>query len=428
MDALFIYTLFDDKTNRPRCVGIKDGDRIIIRDLFRPGAGKRLNTIFSSIKLVRELILVADSSGRKIVTSNFKRYLAAFDLPLRTEAYNVYDLHLPHVSPRQSRADDIKIITKILDKMSKQRPKDYQRIIANASVVYQDLEQRGITINYVPKYPKWSTNTFSGRSKTTGCNIQGWSEHDRIMPPGAVDSDVLIHFDWICADIRVASLLSSDAALQAAFDESDPYNAMMGVLNNEMDALTRDECKLYLLKSINSMDFSSLVLTEVYPDLGNWIRDCRNAAQEPGGYLETILGRRFRAASARNEFAVLNGVMQGSVVHAMQRVIREIWEDMPHRLVAEIHDSLVVASDRSNISSVINKVVSVMLYPLKGLVRSNPAFPVKVSVGSKWRAWKPFATYRSTGVEYVKEKQDQPTAEDQKETHSQAASKRKTSC
>ena len=50
---------------------------------------------------------------------------------------------------------------------------------------------------------------------------------------------------------------------------------------------------------------TSVALTEVYPRLGSWIRRCKEKSSD-GGYLETILKRRFRRAHAKNELAVLN--------------------------------------------------------------------------------------------------------------------------
>jgi DNA polymerase I-like protein with 3'-5' exonuclease and polymerase domains len=106
------------------------------------------------------------------------------------------------------------------------------------------------------------------------------------------------------------------------------------------------------------------------------------------------LGRKFRLAHAKNELAVLNGVMQGSVAHAMQSVVWKIWKSIGTRLITEIHDSLVVASSRQDVSDTIDLVSKVMLHPFKGIVDTNPAFPLKVSIGKKWKKWKLLRVYR----------------------------------
>jgi len=407
MRDLFIYTLFD-KQGRPRCTGVKVGNDIKIYELFRPGDRKTIATINKHRKLIRALIINANQKCRVII-SDFKSHISAFDLPLELQQYNIYDLHLPDFSCSDSVHKDIEIVKKVLYKMSNSRISEYQKIYANAAVVYQDLQNRGLKNNYNDVFPIWSQKTFSGRSKTTGFNIQGYTEPFQILPPNVDDKSVLIHFDWICADIRVASLLSGDVELQNSFVSSDPYTYMMKIINsNSTQQITRDECKIFLLKAINSMEFDNIALTSIYPTLGDWIIKSGVTIDQVGGYLETILGRRFRMAhvkSAKNgRLAVLNGAMQGSVANGMQNVVRRVWEKLRNRIVAEIHDSLIVSSAPTNqeIKSTIDTVTKIMLYPFDGLLPSNPSFPLKVSIGKKWRKWKLFAIYRHSGVEYVK--------------------------
>ena len=90
---LYVFTLFDSKTGRPRCTGIKNGDQVILRDLFRPGAGKSIYSIDNNKKLIRKIILTANSQRRPIVLSDFKAHLTAFDILLDQRAYHIYDLH-----------------------------------------------------------------------------------------------------------------------------------------------------------------------------------------------------------------------------------------------------------------------------------------------------------------------------------------------
>lgn len=408
MKPLYVYTLFDPKTNKPRCIGIKDGDSLIIKELYKgKGSGNPLAKVLNNIEKIRKLITKSEFK-RPIVLSDFKRHIEAFGLEYSTRQLEVYDYHLPDVAPPTEEGRDIRLVTKVLDKMSTQKPRYYQKVLANAQIVYHDLERRGVEINHEPFFPKWSTKTFSGRSKTTGVNLQGWSDHDIVRPPGYNEKDVLIHFDWICADIRVASLLSKDEILRESFVESDPYQKMLDILHSDGDtSVSRDECKLNLLRAINSMDFTSVVLTDIYQDLGRWIRRSKEQAREEGGYLQTILHRKFRTAQAKNELAVLNGVMQGSVAQAMQCVIRRVWERFPSKIVTDIHDSLVVAchSDPSEIRATMSAVADIMLHPFEGVLKSNPAFPVKVSIGKKWKKWTTVKIHREAGVENVAKEQ-----------------------
>jgi hypothetical protein len=388
-------------------------------ELYRPGEQKKLHKIFEQRDIIHRLILLSGAKGRPVVLSDFKAHIRAFELPRDpNEHYTVYDLHLPDVKSTGSRQGDHALVRKILAKMANASVREYQHVLANAAVVYQDLEDKGILRNYTKESPIWSQKTFSGRSKTTGFNIQGYSEEDKIRTTAMKDDAVLIHFDWICADIRVASILSQDQNLQKAFEESDPYIMMMDELNKGIKngQLTRDECKTYLLKSINSMDFTSIALTKVYPQLGDWIGRCKHTLGRENGYLETLLRRRFRRAQAKNDLAVLNGVMQGSVAHAMQLTIRKIWERIPYCLVAEIHDSLVISCQPHprRIIEAIDTVSEIMLHPFYGVLKANPAFPLKVSVGKRWKKWRTMRIYRESGITNVQQsKQDEGSSESQ---------------
>ncbi len=420
MNDLYIYTLFESG-GRPKSTGILIGNNVHIYDFYRPGAQRPIGIINKQIEIIRELIKAAYRKGVRIVTSDFKSHLTAFDLPLEIHPYNVYDLHLPTLPSMDSQTKSEDVLRKILEKMKNARIYEYQKIFANAAVVYQDLENRGLTNNYERVYPAWSQKTFSGRSKTSGFNIQGFTDHHLVLPPGASDKDIIIHFDWICADIRVASLLSGDKKLQLSFDTSAPYTHMMNEINlSSLQKITREECKILLLKSINSMDFTSVALTHTYQELGDWILRCKKAMQEKGGYLETILKRRFRVAHAKNDLAVLNGAMQGSVAHGMQNVIRYVWERLGNRIITEIHDSLIVSApaDSAEIRSIINIIAPRMLYPFDGVLPANPHFPFKVSIGNKWRKWKLHAIYRKSGIEYVKTNQNKESTKSSAETTS----------
>jgi DNA polymerase I-like protein with 3'-5' exonuclease and polymerase domains len=181
---------------------------------------------------------------------------------------------------------------------------------------------------------------------------------------------------------------------------------MMHEINaNSEQSITRDESKLFLLKSINSMDFTSEALADVYPGLGRWIRQIRNQLQIEDGYVETILKRKFLLCNAKNILAALNAAMQGSVAHAMQAVIRRIWEQFGARLITEIHDSLVIScpAQFKYVEQIMDDVANIMLRPFVDIMGDNsPVFPVNVSIGKKWKTWKLCRIYRENGVYRVK--------------------------
>ena len=389
MRYLYIFTLFDPASGRPRCTGIRAGSKTIIKDLYRPGAGKTYRAIADARKEIKKIILETNKNNKPIVISDFKSHIKQFELPLLHSQYDVYDVHLPDIKPSKNQAKDNVIVRSVLDKMQKVNVKEYHKILANASVVYQSMENNGVLHGFVHAYPKWSLKTYSGRSKTTGFNIQGTTNNDHITAVGASENSVFIHFDWVCADIRVASLLSNDPELISSFELSDPYAYMRDKITHAGE-ISRDECKLMLLKAINSMNFRSVALSGVYCVLGEWIANCRDRIKKGGGSLETILGRKFKRKYAKNELAVLNGAMQGSVVHAMQLAIRKIWEILDDKLIAEVHDSLVIVveNDPKKIRHVIDTVVPIMLNPFDGVLEQNPKFPLSISIGKKWKKWK----------------------------------------
>jgi len=398
MRPLFIHTVFDPKTNKPRCTGILHEDTLTICELFQDLTGNPILPIMENIKKIRSIIQKSELT-RPVVITNFQKHIQAFNLDFSNRRVNIYDPQLPKL-PTDSDADkDKNTIKRVLEKLSSVSLKPYQNIYANAQIAYQDMSINGITINHIKFYPQWSVDTFTGRSKTQNPNIQGWHENSIIRSKGYDERDVLVHFDWICADIRMVSLLSGDQKLSDSFISSDPYEQMMHAINEGSEVkITRQESKHLLLKSINSMDITSLVFTDIYPDLGTWIMRSKRAIESDGA-LTSILGKRFKIQDHRNNLSVLNGVMQGSVAHGMQNVIRKIWEKFPTKIVAEIHDSLVVASSSNSaeLMATIKAVSDIMTRPFEGYLDENPFFPLKVSLGKKWRKWKPLYIIRENG-------------------------------
>lgn len=399
VSTAYFYTLYDPTINKPRCAAIQRDNELIFYDLYRPGAGKKIKLINDTIANIRQLILDMNDNGYDIVTSNFKKTIGTYDLPIDKSEYNVYDIHFDDSSirPTNSQAKDKVLLERIIERMSNKKPRKYQRLISNAGVAYQYLENRGIYINDELLRPQWSMSTFSGRSKTTGFNIQGFHENCIVRSADTDPGSVLIHFDWIAADIRIASILSQDELLIESFVKSDPYDEMAKILDT-----SRQECKIYLLKSINSIDINSEAFA-IYEPLGKWLKKCYDMMSNDSN-LETVLHRKFKVSESRGHMAVLNGVMQGSVAHAMHNVLRRIWDRIGSYIVAEVHDSIIlsVPNQPNIVRSVIDIVLPIMTNPFYGLLDSEPFFPVKVSIGKKWKQWRLFETHRLSGVEKAK--------------------------
>jgi hypothetical protein len=79
--------------------------------------------------------------------------------------------------------------------------------------------------------------------------------------------------------------------------------------------------------------------------------------------------------------------------------IKRIWDTYGTQLLVETHDSVAITSKPEHLRSLINNVSSIMSRPFAGVIDDNPYFPLKVSVGSKFREWKPIRIYRESGME-----------------------------
>lgn len=353
-------------------------------DLFKKNTGLTIAQVEARIKKLRAIF---QRPNDIIVCNDFKRHIKALGLAMDRTDYNVYQINF----------DKSLSCEEAIAYISDQKLFPYQRVLANSQVVYQALEDSGLYINYELVHPIYSTDTFSGRSKAKFFNIQGYTADDHIRTPYVNEEELLVLFDWISADIRVASIFSEDDNLEKSFEHSDPYTYMVELINQgNKDKITREECKTFLLKSINSMDWTSSILYDIYPRLADWIKECDLKLNDPEAYLSTLLSKRIYLRDAKNKLAVLNGSMQGSVAHAMQATLNRLYAQIPHRIVCDIHDSLVINAphDIKEINKLIKIVTDIMKRPFEGLLDGDYVFPIKVSIGNKWKKWKYLRTVR----------------------------------
>lgn len=268
-----------------------------------------------------------------------------------------------------------------------QEPNDWQRLRAEASEVYYNIENRGIKLNDIMQYPKWGMNTFSGRSSTSKFNIQGASEEDNISNPNG--ESIFIHLDWVAADIRVASIMSGDKQLEKCFFATDPYNYIADYLNDAhgTDFYTRSDAKRSLLSAINQGKYDSPVL-KPFSDLSDWVKSEYKSIRM-NKKATSLLGREFYIKKDRTVRSIFNAIIQGSVAHAMHSIISTIYRDYGDSLLYECHDSIVVtARDSSDAKSKIQDLSSIMYRPFRGILKDDPRFPFTVSVGKKFKNWR----------------------------------------
>lgn len=390
---LCVAVIFNKDKNRklPRLISVLIGNKVKHFDLYREDSLKSIKKIKNDLNTIRELLLKANDKQIDIVCQNFRDLLNILELPLDARTYSVYDQHIPKVESSDCVRQEEIANVEILNVLNTLKLKNYQKILANSSVVYADLEKNGLYYNYIKVYPKWSQKTYTGRSKSLDFNIQGLATSDYVYSAFGNEGDVLIYFDWVCADIRIASMLAGDLKLAESFTDSDPYTHLANILNDankmteEGETITfdRDECKLILLRAINSMDYNNVVFEDAYPKLGDWIYKLSEK-----DVMTTILGRPFKIEEDKSRLSAFNGVMQGSVAHAMQIVMRKLWEAMGSKLVCEIHDSIVLSckNDPKDIKAMVKQVCKVMVRPFDNVIEGDYVFPVKVSMGRKWKS------------------------------------------
>lgn len=337
--------------------------------------------------------LVSLLIGNTVVLNNFKNYLETITelkkyYPTLSDIKfnNIYDTIQPEII-----VNDVSTIkeqlAKRLVKTKTITKQGWQRLAAKATIVYYELQKRGVFCEGTLVHPIYSIDTFSGRSKTAGFNIQGMTNECNITPISN-NYDTFVCADWISADMRMASLMSGDGVLQDSFKTSDPYL----FIADKLGGVSRDECKRSLFRGVYSLDYNSPAL-ELYPKLKQWVvTSCEKLAKDK--FLTSILGRKFYLDEERDEKSVVNASIQGSVAHAMQSVMVRLYEKMPHYIVTELHDSVILCCNFNSVKSVIGELKEIMLHPFEGLSESNPRFPVKISVGNTWRNWKAIKEYR----------------------------------
>ena len=382
---MYVLTLFDYSSSpiRPLASLTYDGNSTNFHTFFIRGTGKKLHKVFEDIAKFRDII-----NNEAVFINDFKSHIEAFDLEIKTD-YNIHELSLGRIDqPADSvYGTNVQIALARQMKLAYGIEKEsWRMLLANALCVYHWLEKRGIYDGYRNLEFRYDL-TKTGRSKTLGFNVQGTTEDcDLKLDPNK--SCFYVHLDWISADIRVASIMSGDLEMQSAFAASDPYERMAEWLGPNY---TRDECKMAFLKPLYSLETDASVF-ELFPQFKAWMED-RICQAEMTGHIESILGRKFYY-DGDNLRSIFSGMIQGSVAHAMQNVLIRLFQECPENILTETHDSITLVCDERSISKIIDLSSKVMLHPLDGYLKENPAFPLKVYVGDRWKHWKVLKEYR----------------------------------
>jgi DNA polymerase I len=193
-----------------------------------------------------------------------------------------------------------------------------------------------------------------------------------VAPPG----HVLMAADYSQIELRIMAHLSADEGLLAAFAEDrDVHQATASeVFEVPLDQVSADQRRL--AKTINfgliyGMSPFGLARNlgidrrsasqyvdryfQRYPGVRRFMDETRTSARELG-YVETVYGRRLYLPDIRSrnkqtqqyaERAAINAPMQGTAADIIKRAMISVdtWctrEDMPARLIMQVHDELVL--------------------------------------------------------------------------------------
>lgn len=383
---LYLNCLFDHRKNPPKpyFATIYDTDTkgIEFCQLYQPGTKFSLYDAKKSEEKIRNLFYKED-----IVVSNFHDYIKAFRLDVNRQ-YEVYDINLPKEHPSTDLSETKKRLLRGISSSLQIELQEWQQILANAQLVYSYLEDRGYYHNGIRKNLTYDL-TYTGRSKCLNNNIQGANDDDFVQHVND-EYDVFLHFDWIAADFRIASIVSNDSNLKKSFKTSDPYTAIHKELESE--EISREQCKIELLKSLYSLNYDADIL-KMYPDFAKWMKKSATKIDiEKFG--ESILGRKFFIEKDRTDKSVFNAQIQGSVAHGMQNVLYRVFKIFPENLLTEVHDSLILCCKKEDIKTIVPEIVKIMLYPFEGILSDNPRFPIKVSIGVAWKQWQLYKEFR----------------------------------
>jgi DNA polymerase I len=231
-----------------------------------------------------------------------------------------------------------------------------------------------------------------------------------IAPPG----HVLMAADYSQIELRIMAHLSGDEGLLAAFAEDrDVHQAtaaeVFGVPLAQVSADQRRAAKTINFGLIYGMSPFGLARQlgiergaaqsyveryfQRYPGVRRFMEDTRRQARE-SGFVETVYGRRLYLPDIRSgnnqtrqyaERSAINAPMQGTAADIIKRAMIAVdaWcarEDMPARLIMQVHDELVLEVR----SDCIERVAEAVEERMAGAAQLRVPLRVEVGTGANW--------------------------------------------
>lgn len=391
----FISTFFDESIRAPKApkpvVSVACNNKtgkVYEIELFVKGAPYDLFTVKNRLKAIAKIL----DSGEDVSINDLKSHLDALtafgiEVAVRDDC-KIYSRPESLFCNREVTVlDQIKECKKSIAAIikSNEHTPIWQKLNAQACFVYSAIQKRGFFDGIRSNHPYYTLNSFSGRPIATEYTIFNQSGDAQILPHDLTHTK-FIHFDWIAADFRAGSLLSQDQKMLESFTTTDPYTHLSQHLGKD-----RAECKKLLLVATNALNPDSPAFTH-FTRFRDWILESISALHSDR-YLTSLLGRKFayndKDDQHEQDKRILNAVLQGTVVHAMQSSIWMIYRKFGVHFLTDRYDSIIMTSDESTLDFIVRHVSEIMFRPfifypeLPESIR-QATFPVAVSVGSKW--------------------------------------------
>ena len=231
-----------------------------------------------------------------------------------------------------------------------------------------------------------------------------------IAPPG----HVLMAADYSQIELRIMAHLSGDPGLLAAFAaDRDVHQATAAeVFGVDLEAVTADQRRLAktinfgliygmspfgLARNLGIARGSAQQYVERYfaryPGVRSYMDNTRRSAKETG-YVQTVYGRRLYLPDIRSsnrqmqqysERSAINAPMQGTAADIIKRAMISVdaWcqrENVPARLIMQVHDELVLEVREDSIDLVADAVRERMV----GAAELSVPLRVDLGTGANW--------------------------------------------
>lgn len=264
------------------------------------------------------------------------------------------------------------------------------------------------------------TGAITGRLSSSGPNLQnipirtesGRQIRRAFVPRG--DDEVLIVADYSQVELRVLAHYCEDEALIRAFADDRDIHAFVaaqinGVPIEEVSSEMRGRAKavnfgiIYGQTAFGLARGTGMSRGEAqtfiddyfrrYPRIRKFLDQC-NADALREGYVRTVLGRRRpirdidsrnRTARAQAERLATNTVIQGSAADLIKTAMiqlhrRIIDEELPLRMLLQVHDELVCEAPRSEAQ----RLAKIVAETMAGAMELRVPLKVDVNIGRNW--------------------------------------------